>query len=36
MIGCYKKGIKKGQINNHGVAFDIAEKDLEKLFIKII
>lgn len=35
MIGYYKSGVKKGKMNNHGVGFDIAEKDLEKLFIKV-
>ncbi len=35
MIGVYKTGIKKGMMNNHGVGFDIAEEDIEKLFIKI-
>ena len=35
MIGAYKTGPKKGQMNNHGVRFDIAEKYLDKLFIKV-
>ena len=35
MLGCYKTGPKKGQMNNHGASFDIAEEDLEKLFFKI-
>lgn len=35
MIGFYKSGPKYGQMNNHGVGFDIAEKDLEKLFFKV-
>lgn len=34
-IGFYKSGPKLGQMNSHGVGFDIAEKDIEKLFIKI-
>ena len=35
MLGYYKTGIKKGQMNNHGSAFVIAEDDLEKLFFKV-
>ena len=35
MIGFYKSGPKYGQMNNHGVGFDIAEEDLKKLFIKV-
>ena len=35
MIGFYKSGPKFGQMNNHGVGFDIAEEDLEKLFFKV-
>ena len=35
MIGVYKTGVKKGQMNSHGVGFDIAESNLEKLFINI-
>ena len=35
MIGCYKKGPKEGQMDNHGVGFDINENDLDKLFIKL-
>lgn len=35
MISVYKSGEKKGLMNNHGVRFDISEKDLEKLFIKV-
>ena len=33
MIGSYKTGPKKGEMNSHGVRFDIAEEDLDKLFI---
>lgn len=35
MLGCYKTGPKKGQMNNHGCSFDIEENDLEKLFTKV-
>lgn len=35
MIGVYRSGKKEGMMNNHGIRFDIAEEDLEKLFIKI-
>lgn len=35
MIGAYKTGPKQGMMYNHGVRFDIAEENLEKLFIKI-
>lgn len=35
MVGAYKNGPKQGMMYNHGVRFDIAEEDLEKLFIKI-
>ena len=35
MIGVHRSGTKKGQMNNHGVAFDISEVDIEKLFTKI-
>lgn len=35
MLGYYKTGAKKGQMNNHGCAFDISESDLEKLYIKV-
>mgnify|MGYP003571504718 CR=1 FL=1 len=35
MIGTYKTGIKKGMMNSHGVGFDIAEENLERLFIKV-
>ena len=34
-LGCYKSGIKTGQMNNHGSTFEIGENDLEKLFIKV-
>ena len=35
IISCYRTGIKKGQMNSHGVAFDIPEEKLEELFIRI-
>ena len=35
MIGFYKSGPKFGEMNNHGVGFDIAEEDLPKLFHKV-
>jgi len=35
MTGVHKSGTKAGLMNNHGVRFDISEKDLEKLFIKV-
>lgn len=34
-LGCYKSGVKIGQMNNHGSSFEIGEDDLEKLFIKV-
>lgn len=35
MIGFYKSGPKYSEMNNHGVGFDIAEEDLDKLFYKV-
>ena len=35
MLGCYTSGPKKGTMNSHGVRFEIAESDLEKLFTKV-
>ena len=35
VLDCYKTGPKIGQMNNHGANFEINERDLEKLFIKV-
>ena len=35
IISCYRTGFKKGQMNSHGVSFDIPEEKLDELFTKI-